>query len=546
MHGGHGHSHGSGGRSAPPTETAKIIETFAAPFFNEPETVVEAVKGGDLDDVKEFFECASPAATDAKCAEGHPLLLWAALFGHDEVLEYLVANRGADVNIRNARGEVALHWAALNGKQKMVLQLHRLGANMLAADEKGYTLLHFAAQRKRLPVLENLAVALGEQGMTIDCADRSGRTPLHWACYLDHADIVEWLLTKGASLETTDSTEMLPLHWAAVKGSIGAVDALLENGAADQLALKDKNGSTPLDLAVQSLGRAEGIATKHRLRSVANKLSTQQKRNRWLKYAWIVGLEPSKQPKTIKVMGTIFMLWGMFVLPVGVLLHWQYMFELTSYHSLLTMLFWASAGLQYLCWYLTVFSDPGTIVFPDGRLNPDYPGSDLLRVEFEQARLLGELDGKKYCLTCQILKPLRSKHCRITKRCVARFDHFCPWMNNVVARKNYATFILFLSFGQSTAVLYNVLNCSAISALAKGSGQSFAATFFEWPRVGLNLCVARALLARSALARTLLELFKLSCTRTHLLPKLYLAPLSNALSPGGCSTTCSRTGFTAS
>ena len=499
--GGHGHSHG-GGQPAVSAAAAKIVEKFAPPFFLDPENVVEAVKGGQLDDVQEFFECASPAATDAKCDEGHPLILWAALFGHEEVMGYLVEQRGADVNIRNARGEVALHWAALNGQQKMVLQLHRLGANILAADEKGYTLLHFAAQRKRLPVLENLAIALGEKGMSIDCADRSGRTPLHWACYLDHSEIVEWLLNKGASVEIADATDMLPLHWAAVKGSIGAVNALLENGAADQIELKDKNGSTPLDLAVQSLGRAEDLMLKSRLRAVVGKLSKQAKRNKWLKYAWIVGLEPGKSPKSIKIMGTIFMLWGMFVLPVGVLLHWQYMFELTSYRSMTTLLFWLSAGLQYLCWWLTVFGDPGTIVFPDGRINPKYPGADLLRAEFEKARVLGELDSKKFCMTCQvrwspdgclvcvlfillftllftclaptpprpraraqILKPLRSKHCRTTKRCVARFDHWCPWMNNAVGRGNYATFILFLSFGQSTAVLYNMLNyrCAAVA-----------------------------------------------------------------------------------
>ena len=51
------------------------------------------------------------------------------------------------------------------------------------------------------------------------------------------------------------------------------------------------------------------------------------------------------------------------------------------------------------------------------------------------------------CHTCHIVRPLRSKHCSVQKRCVSCFDHFCPYVNNTMGSRNYKYFILFMAFG---------------------------------------------------------------------------------------------------
>lgn len=65
--------------------------------------------------------------------------------------------------------------------------------------------------------------------------------------------------------------------------------------------------------------------------------------------------------------------------------------------------------------------------------NPGYlykkPGSTLLKI-IEKGN-----DCTGICPECEIVKPLRSRHCDVCNRCVGVYDHHCPWINNCVGMK---------------------------------------------------------------------------------------------------------------
>ncbi|KAF5674505.1 SWF1-like protein [Fusarium heterosporum] len=98
-----------------------------------------------------------------------------------------------------------------------------------------------------------------------------------------------------------------------------------------------------------------------------------------------------------------------------------------------------SVFLPYLFLYLACAVDPGYITHENHAYYMSlYPYDHTL---FHPGHM---------CRTCGFLKPPRSKHCSLCKRCIAKADHHCVFINSCVGYGNQHWFVLLLA---STAFL---------------------------------------------------------------------------------------------
>ncbi|XP_028989067.1 palmitoyltransferase ZDHHC4 [Betta splendens] len=83
--------------------------------------------------------------------------------------------------------------------------------------------------------------------------------------------------------------------------------------------------------------------------------------------------------------------------------------------------------------YLCIKRDPGTVTMKK-------VSGQLLMYPYDEKLFHPGVS----CPSCQLVKPARSKHCRLCNRCVLRFDHHCIWVNNCIGARNTRYFLLYL------------------------------------------------------------------------------------------------------
>lgn len=95
-------------------------------------------------------------------------------------------------------------------------------------------------------------------------------------------------------------------------------------------------------------------------------------------------------------------------------------------------------------------TEPGIVPFVpvEEKESEDQADGKTVLKRNKRKRYMIALNGQHFPLPM-----LRAKICRETKACVERFDHFCPWVGNVVGARNQRYFVLFTIFTALTALL---------------------------------------------------------------------------------------------
>ena len=166
----------------------------------------KAAKFDDVSEVQALIKAGvSPNTLDPK---GNPMLIVAIRDKSLKVVDLLLADKAIDVNLVNKSGENSLMMASIDGE---------------------------------LPLVETLVLKKKAD------VNKTGWTPLHYACTTGKLSVAEFLVANGAKVNALSPSETTPLMMAVSSGNELLIKFLLDNGA--DMRMRNHEGYSAIDVA---------------------------------------------------------------------------------------------------------------------------------------------------------------------------------------------------------------------------------------------------------------------------------------------------------
>lgn len=173
-------------------------------------------------------------------AAAYEELLRAAELGDTRTVERML-DRGLDPNTADPKGHTLLMIAARNGHRELVWSLIRRKANATRRSEHGDTALMFASLRGDREIARMLIEFGGAE------LNHGGWAPIHYAAFENRAELLRYLIQKGAEKDALAANGHTALMLAARGGHLEAARALLYEDV--DVNVRGPGGETALRIA---------------------------------------------------------------------------------------------------------------------------------------------------------------------------------------------------------------------------------------------------------------------------------------------------------
>eukprot|EP00762_Andalucia_godoyi_P006992 ANDGO_07705.mRNA.1 Palmitoyltransferase akr1 len=449
-----------------------------------------ALQWASLNDFVEIasFLLSNGAAVDQRSSDGESVtaLMWASLKGHLSCVRLLL-QWGAQLDLQDSRGFTAACHAV---HYDQLFTLHYLlyrGASPLLLDKDGHSLLHWACYKGFFNIASYLLSNHHSQNNLghghsrsqnnsrsdndVDHRCNQGRTALMWAAREGHKGVMALLLAHGADPKLVDNEGLDAQRHAFEKGHFNlqiskifgseqgrtsSSSTILGAGAAndvEKVAMLPNNNDNVG--SAKALHLASEVQFQHAVKGEAGYFKRGSLTVFVLPMLAFIGIHLfhpvfavlsfvaamaafGRMSVSWKNNGAgrtpVHMMWWLGSVVVCLFVHYVFVYPIASAHYPNAHSLWVILLPVMLAVYFKgSLSDPGRVL----------PSAEDLWMALRAVEQGLEIDHHKFCVTCLCRRPVRSKHCRFSGFCVARYDHFCVWFNTAVGFKNHRWFMIY-------------------------------------------------------------------------------------------------------
>ena len=323
------------------------------------------------------------------------------------------------LNIQDLDGNTPLLYAAYRGNLKIIQNLINNGSLLNCTSKSGLNVIHMAAQGNN----PNIIIFFKEKyNFTINKKDNNGNTPLHWACYSNAENSINFLLSFISDVNVKNNNGQTPLHICVLTENMRNIRKIIKKGG--DIYEEDNLGRNCLKLAMECTG-SKSLITKELIENKPIKLcfyNSSKKYYNNMKRSYI---------NEISFGGGIFI--------NSVLIYYLQLNYISNYNNIYNtgvsndtykIIFIIINMLFFFSFIFISTSDPGSI-----KKNIGIDWISLVMKNYNINRI---------CPYCKVNKIFLSKHCFICNHCVQEQYHHCNMIGNCIGKENMKLYIFFL------------------------------------------------------------------------------------------------------